>query len=247
MKKVTRREFLEVATGGSAAVALGSAGIVEATAANPQSASVAGGRKLIIPTDNPDRFHAKVMEFNPVRAVDESAWRLEVGGMVTRPLRLSLAEVRKLAMVRQNSRMKCVQCWSTRITWEGFRTAELLKLAKPLPGATHLRLDCADRYYDFNTLAEMLHPHTLFALKMNGEALSPEHGAPLRLVMPAKYGYKSSKLITKITLLNHGGQGVVADTWPYYTQGGDIQPGYDHPFVLPGQTRKIAGGEITDY
>jgi len=82
---------------------------------------------------------------------------------------------------------------------------------------------------------------------MNGEPLTPEHGAPLRLVIPFKYGYKSSKLITKITLLNHGGQGIVADTWPYYSQTGNIEAGYDHPYDFPGQTKKISGGEIMDY
>jgi len=47
--------------------------------------------------------------------------------------------------------------------------------------------------------------------------------------------------------VDHGGQGVVADTWPYYSQTGDIEPGYDHPFDFPGETRRIKGGEITEY
>ena len=96
-------------------------------------------------------------------------------------------------------------------------------------------------------MEELVHPRTLFALGMNGEPLTPEHGAPLRLVIPFKYGYKSSKLITKITLIDHGGQGVVADTWPYYSATGDIEPGVDHPFDLPGVAKKINGGEILDY
>ncbi|PYV15779.1 MAG: hypothetical protein DMG21_13990 [Acidobacteria bacterium] len=87
----------------------------------------------------------------------------------------------------------------------------------------------------------------MFALGMYGKPLTAEHGAPLRLVLPFKYGYKSTKLITKITLTDHGGQGVVADTWPYYSQTGDIEAGYDHPFDFPGVTKKISGGEITEY
>ncbi len=82
---------------------------------------------------------------------------------------------------------------------------------------------------------------------MGGEPLTPEHGAPLRLVMPFKYGYRSSKLITRLTLTDKGGQGVVADASPYYSPKGDILPGVDHPFDFPGEARKIRGGEIVEY
>ncbi len=207
----------------------------------------AKARKLIIPTDVPDRFKVKVMEFNPVPAPDPATWQLEVTGLVDRPIKLRVADLKHFAMVNQASRLKCVQCWSAKIQWEGFRAGELLKLVRPKKSATHVRFDCADMYYDYVSLDELLHPRTLFALKMNGEPLTPEHGAPLRVVIPFKYGYKSSKLICKITLLDHGGQGVVADTWPYYSQSGNIEPGYDHPYDYPGQTRKIKGGEITEY
>ena len=213
----------------------------------PFSLSEAQGRRLIIPTDNPDRFRLKVMEFNPIPALDPAKWELEIGGLCDKALKLKLADLKQFKPVKQSSRLKCVQCWSGRISWEGFRCGEILRVAHPKPSATHVRLDCADMYYDFVKLEELLHARTLFALGMNGEALTAEHGAPMRLVMPFKYGYKSSKLITKITFVDHGGQGVVADTWPYYSQTGDIEPGYDHPFDFPGETRKIKGGEILDY
>lgn len=187
------------------------------------------------------------MEFNPIPAPDPATWELQVGGMVERPMKLRLADVKRLPRIKQSSRMKCVQCWSVRIEWQGFRCGELLRLARPKADATWVRIDCADMYYDYIKMTELLHPRVLFALGMNGEPLTPEHGAPLRLVMPFKYGYKSSKLITRLTLANKGGQGVVADTWPYYSQTGDIEPGYDHPFDFPGETRKIKGGEIVDY
>ena len=95
-------------------------------------------------------------------------------------------------------------------------------------------------------LEDLLNPRTLFAVGMNGEALSPEHGAPLRLVMPAKYGYKSSKLITKLTFVDKGGMGLVADGWPYYSASGDILAGVDHPFEFPDETAarlRIGKGE----
>ena len=111
-----------------------------------------------------------------------------------------------------------------------------------------MRVDCADRYFDCVKMEDLLHPRTLFAVGMNGEPLSPEHGAPLRLVIPSKYGYRSSKLITKLTLVDAGCQGIVADAWPgYYSPTGEIEAGVDHPFDFPGQARKITGGEILEY
>ena len=213
----------------------------------PFPQSDAQGRKLIIPTDTPDRFKVKVMEFNPIPAPDPATWELEIGGLVSHPIKLKLEDLHKLPGTKQTSRLKCVQCWSARINWEGFRGADLLRRAGRLPNATHVRFDCADMYYDYVKMEELLHPRVLFVLAMNGEALTPEHGAPLRVVIPFQYGYKSTKLIKKMTLVDHGGQGVVADTWPYYSQTGDIEPGYDHPYDFPGQTRKIKGGEITEY
>lgn len=215
-----------------------------------RSARAAQGssRKWILPTDTPDRFHLKVMAFNPIPAPDPRSWELAIEGLAEQPLRLKPADLERLPRIRQSSRLKCVQCWSGRIQWEGFRAGELLKLARPKPGASWVRIDCADRYFDCVRMEDLLHPRTLFALGMNGEPLSAEHGAPLRLVIPFKYGYRSSKLITKLTLVDAGCQGIVADAWPgYYSPTGDIEPGVDHPFDLPGETRKITGGEIIDY
>jgi methionine sulfoxide reductase catalytic subunit len=237
--RVKRRRFLESALLAGAGAAVGGDG--------PAWAAEGSSRKMILPTDTPDRFHLKVMEFNPIPAPDPRTWELTIEGLVGQPLQLSLAELEKLPRVTQSSRLKCVQCWSGRVRWEGFRSGELLKLARPKPHATFVRIDCADRYFDFVGMADLLHPRTLFALGMNDEPLSPEHGAPLRLVIPFKYGYRSCKLITKLTLVDVGGQGIVADAWPsYYSPTGDIEPGVDHPFDLSG-TRKITGGEIVDY
>lgn len=219
-----------------------------AAVAGARAAPAAEPRKWILPTDTPDRFHLKVMAFNPIPAPDPRTWELTIGGLVEQPLRLKQADLARLPRVTQSSRLKCVQCWSGRVLWEGFRCGELLKLARPRPQASWVRIDCADRYFDCVKMEDMLHPRTLFAVGMNGEALTPEHGAPLRLVIPYKYGYRSSKLITKLTLVDTGCQGIVADAWPgYYSPTGDIEPGVDHPFDLPGESRKIAAGEIVAY
>jgi DMSO/TMAO reductase YedYZ molybdopterin-dependent catalytic subunit len=201
----------------------------------------------IIPTNKPDRFNLKVMAFNPIPAPDPKTWELTIEGAGGPVARLKTGDLEKLARVEQSSRLKCVQCWSGRVNWEGFRAADLLRLVGAKTDLLWVRVDCADKYYDFVKLEDLLHPRTLFAVGMNGEALSPEHGAPLRLMMPAKYGYKSSKLITKLTFVDQGGMGLVADGWPYYSASGDILAGVDHPFEFPDETRKIAGGEITEY
>jgi methionine sulfoxide reductase catalytic subunit len=203
--------------------------------------------KWIIPTNTPDRFGLKVMAFNPIRIPDPALYRLTITGLVQQALVLTTADLDRLVRVKQNSRLKCVQCWSGRVDWEGFRAQELLKLAALKPEAGWVRVDCADKYYDFVTLQDLLHPRTLFATAMQGEALTPEHGAPLRLVLPHKYGYKSSKLITSLTFLDKGGRGLQADGMPYYSETGDILPGVDHPFEFPDDVRKIPGGEITGY
>jgi methionine sulfoxide reductase catalytic subunit len=201
----------------------------------------------IIPTNKPDRFGLKVMAFNPIRVPDPAAYRLTIAGLVDEPLQLTTADLDRLLRVKQNSRLKCVQCWSGRIDWEGFRAQELLKLTRLKAGAGWVRIDCADKYYDFVQMDDLLHPRTLFATAMQGEPLTPEHGAPLRLVLPHKYGYKSSKLITSLTFLDKGGRGLQADGMPYYSETGDILPGVDHPFEFPDDVRKIPGGEITEY
>lgn len=238
---MNRRTFIQTAVVSAASAAFASGAPFDQLQSERRRAG------WIIPTNKPDRFGLKVMAFNPIPAPDPTTWSLTIEGLAREPLHLSAADVERLPRVSQSSRLKCVQCWSGRINWEGFRAQDLLRLAPPHPDPKWVRVDCADHYYDFVSVPDLLHPRTLFALGMNGEALPAEHGAPLRLVMPPKYGYKSSKLITKLTFVDKGGMGLVADGWPYYSASGDILPGVDHPFEFPDETRKIPGGEIVDY
>ena len=87
--------------------------------------------RWIIPTNKPDRFGLKVMAFNPILKPDLASYRLSISGLVQEPLQLTTADLDRLARVKQSSRLKCVQCWSGRVDWEGFRAQELLKLAAP--------------------------------------------------------------------------------------------------------------------
>jgi DMSO/TMAO reductase YedYZ molybdopterin-dependent catalytic subunit len=205
-------------------------------------------RQLLLPSDEPDEFHFRLMWYNPVAALDPRVYRLQVGGLIEKPQSLSLEDLRRLPQETQNARLKCVQCWSSRTEWGGFRFTHLLELAKPQKIAHAVRVDCADKWYEYFTLDQILSPRVLLVLDMAGKPLSARHGAPLRLLDPARYGYKSAKLMTAITFVEQGKGSMACDIGPYYTPGGEIQAGYDHPLDLgAGVRRKIGGGEITGY
>ena len=238
---MNRRAFIESLILTGAIGSLGAAGLP------PQAQAARRRSGWIIPTNKPDRFGLKVMAFNPIPAPDPRTWELTIDGAGGGPLRVNAADLERFPRVAQSSRLKCVQCWSGRVNWEGFRWQDLLRVTGAATPRGWVRVDCADKYYDFVKVEDLAHPRTLFAVGMNGEALTAEHGAPLRLVIPAKYGYKSSKLITRLTFVDQGGMGLVADGWPYYSASGDILPGVDHPFDFPDEVRKITGGEITEY
>ena len=109
------------------------------------------------------------------------------------------------------------------------------------------------------SLEEMASPRVLLAMDLAGRPLPDNHGAPLRLIDPSKYGYKSAKLITVITFVEEGKGSMACDIGPYYSPTGEILAGYDTPIDLVPQAatpgwkldakarRKIKAGEITEY
>jgi DMSO/TMAO reductase YedYZ molybdopterin-dependent catalytic subunit len=205
-------------------------------------------RKLLLPSDEADEFGFRLMWYNPVAALDPTAYQLKVGGLVEKPQSLSLAQLRKLPQESQNARMKCVQCWSSRTSWGGFRFGHLVEAAKPLKTAKAVRVDCADKWYEYFTMEDLMNPRVMLVLDMAGKPLADRHGAPLRLLDPGRYGYKSAKLITGIEFVAEGKGSMACDIGPYYSPTGEIKSGYDHPLDLGANVRrKIGGGEITEY
>jgi sulfoxide reductase catalytic subunit YedY len=204
--------------------------------------------KVLLPSDQPDEQGFRLMWYNPVPPIDRKTWRLNIGGLVERPADLSVSELRKLPQETQSSRMKCVQCWSARATWGGFRFHPLLDIVKPKAAAKAVRIDCADKWYEYFSIRDLLSARVLLALDMAGLPLPDAHGAPLRLIDPSRYGYKSAKLITSIQFVAEGKGSMACDIGPYYSATGEIQAGYDHPLDLGAKVRKkITGGEITEY
>ncbi len=188
------------------------------------------------------------MWYNPVPAIDAATYQLKIHGLVEKPRSLAIADLRHFPQESQSSRMKCVQCWSARTNWGGFRFGHLVEAVKPLRTAKAVRIDCADKWYEYFSIDELLGPRVLMTLDMAGKPLADRHGAPLRLIDPGRYGYKSAKLITAIEFVAEGKGSMACDIGPYYSPGGEIKAGYDHPLDLGANVRrKIGGGEITEY
>jgi sulfoxide reductase catalytic subunit YedY len=163
-----------------------------------------------------------------------------VEGLVKKPQALALPDVQSLPLVSQVSRMKCVECWSAAAKWEGFHLRSLMEIVDPLPEAQWLHFYCADDYYESLSLEELLRERVLFVHRMNDQILPDVYGAPLRLMVPFKYGYKSPKAIVRLVFAEEELRGY----WPMvgpYTTTGEIQPGRDYPLDLE-ETRQITGG-----
>jgi DMSO/TMAO reductase YedYZ molybdopterin-dependent catalytic subunit len=143
-------------------------------------------------------------------ALDADRWRLHVEDDRGGALRLSLADVRALPRTEVVTELRCVEGWSTVVHWAGVRVCDFMghyrlgtrSGAAPDPEARwddlfgYVSLETPDRgYYVGLDMAAALHPQTLLCYEMNGAPLTPVHGAPLRLVVPVKYGYKSIKRI----------------------------------------------------
>jgi DMSO/TMAO reductase YedYZ molybdopterin-dependent catalytic subunit len=150
-------------------------------------------------------------------------WRLEIGGLVERPLALSLAELRAAPARTQITRHDCVEGWSSIGEWTGARLGPLLDRAGLKPQARYLVFYCMDTldgtaegamglYYESLDLIDAYHPQTILAYDMGGEPLPVRHGAPLRLRVERQLGYKHAKYLRRIEAvadLSHirGGKG----------------------------------------
>ena len=126
---------------------------------------------LLLPSDTPDERSFRLMWYNPVPPINRTTYRLKVGGLVEKPIELTLADLRRYPRETQNSRMKCVQCWSARTTWGGFRFGHLLETAKPKSTAKAVRVDCADKWYEYFSIQDLLSPRVMFVMEMAGQPL----------------------------------------------------------------------------
>lgn len=135
-----------------------------------------------------------------IPSIDPVAYRLKVEGMVETPLSLSLGDLRALPRAEQVSDFHCVTGWSVDdVRWTGVRFKDVLAAAGAKPGAKWLRFISDEVPYTDNlSVQQALLPDAMLALDLDGQPLSKPHGAPLRVVMPQMYGYKSVKWVTRI-------------------------------------------------
>jgi DMSO/TMAO reductase YedYZ molybdopterin-dependent catalytic subunit len=133
---------------------------------------------------------------------DRETYRLRVEGLVQRPVSLSLADLEALPVAEQVSDFRCVTGWTVDdVRWTGVRIGDVLAGAGPLPSGAALSFVSAERpYVDSLTLEQALLPDVMLAWGMDGLPLQRPHGAPLRLVMPRMYGYKSVKWVERIVV-----------------------------------------------
>jgi DMSO/TMAO reductase YedYZ molybdopterin-dependent catalytic subunit len=143
--------------------------------------------------------------YNQLLADNFSDWRLMVGGLVNRPLALSLADLRALPARTQITRHDCVEGWSAIGQWTGVPLGSVLAQAQLAPEARFIVLFSADElepgdggYYESIDLMDAFHPQTLLAYELNGRSLPVANGAPLRLRVERQLGYKQAKYLMRI-------------------------------------------------
>lgn len=185
-------------------------------------------------------------------------WTIEIGGLVQKPRTFDIEDLLKFDQEERIYRLRCVEAWSMVIPWIGFPLKKLLDQVEPLGNAKYVAFETAydsDRmqssfsagidfpYVEGLRLDEAMHPLTILATGLYGKQMPNQNGAPIRLVVPWKYGFKSIKSVIKITLTeneppttwNLAGP----DEYGFYS---NVNPDVDHPRWSQATERRI--GEV---
>jgi sulfoxide reductase catalytic subunit YedY len=184
-----------------------------------------------------------------------SPWKIEVGGLVNNPKTFDLDDLEKFSQQERIYRLRCVEAWSMVIPWVGFPLAEMLREVEPTSGAKYVRFETI---YDPNQmpgqksdwyqwpyieglrLDEAMHDLTMLATGLYGQPLLPQSGAPVRLVVPWKYGFKSIKAIVKIDLVEEMPTSLWMAAAPNeYGFYANVNPEVSHPRWSQASERRI--------
>jgi sulfoxide reductase catalytic subunit YedY len=190
----------------------------------------------------------QVGSFHPV------PWTLELGGMVARPRTYDIdGLVHAFPLEQRIYRHRCVEAWAMTVPWEGFPLAALLRKAEPLPGAKYVRFVSFDHardrsqpwpYNEGLTLAEATNELAFIATGMYGHPLLKQHGAPVRLVVPWKYGFKSAKSLVRIELTDKQPATFWNTVAPHeYAFEANVDPDVPHPRWSQSTERLLGTGE----
>lgn len=192
-------------------------------------------------------------------ALSTTPWSVEINGLVDRPAVYHLEDIlQKMTIEERTYRFRCVEAWSMVVPWNGFELADLLNMAGVQSQAKYVAFQTLYRpeemrgqnypvldwpYVEGLRLDEAKHPLTLMANGIYGKQIPNQNGAPLRLVVPWKYGFKSIKSIVKITLTDT----MPPTSWSLanareYGFYSNVNPQVDHPRWSQATERRIGGG-----
>jgi len=190
-------------------------------------------------------------------------WTLRIEGMVNHPQTIDMAALLKSSAIEQRVyRMRCVEAWSMVIPWDGIPLSVLLKQADPLGSAKFVAFESVVRpsqmpgqrssvgglewpYVEGLRLDEAMHPLTLLAMGIYGETLPNQNGAPIRLVVPWKYGFKGIKSITRIRLVEEMPETSWNQEAPNeYGFYANVNPEVDHPRWSQASERVIGSSSL---
>jgi DMSO/TMAO reductase YedYZ molybdopterin-dependent catalytic subunit len=149
-----------------------------------------------------------VLHEGSVPAFDPASWDLRIFGLVKNPVKLSWEEFTRLPRTNTTSDFHCVTRWSRFDNhWEGVASREIMKLAEPKPSAKYILVHAEQGYTANVPLADLDRDNVLLATHHDGKPLEPEHGYPLRLIVPHLYGWKSVKWVRSFELLESDAPG----------------------------------------
>ncbi len=185
-----------------------------------------------------------------------SPWSVEIEGLVKKPGKYALEDLLKLSAQEERIyRMRCVEGWSMVIPWVGYSLSELIKKVEPMPGAKYVEfVTLADPktmpfvgsrvlewpYVEGLRMDEAMNPLTMLTFGMYGEVLPKQNGAPVRLVVPWKYGFKNAKSLVKIRFTDKqpatAWNKAAANEYGFYS---NVNPNVDHPRWSQATERRI--------
>jgi len=184
-------------------------------------------------------------------------WTIEIGGLVAKAMTIGIDDlIRKMPCEERLYRFRCVERWAMVVPWSGFPMVALMKLVEPLADAKFVRLISFHRpneavgqqpgspwkwpYYEGLTIEEAANELTLVATGLYGHDLPKQHGAPLRMVLPWKYGYKGAKSVVKIEFTNERPKTFWNDYAPNeYGFYSNVNPKKPHPRWSQARERMI--------
>jgi sulfoxide reductase catalytic subunit YedY len=268
---LSRRDFIKAAgvVAGSAALAA----CAPSAAGEPQDAAPRRGSDATDELGDPVNTYEDITNYNNyyeftidkqgvaglARDFKTAPWTLEVGGLVNKPGTFAIEDLLKdFTQEERIYRLRCVEAWSMVIPWTGFTLASLLKAVEPTSDAKYVRFETVYRpeempgqksrfypwpYQEGLRMDEAMNDLTLLATGLYGEPNVAQNGAPIRLVVPWKYGFKSIKSIVKIELTAEQPatlwSTIASNEYGFYA---NVNPGVDHPRWSQATERRI--GEI---